>query len=162
MKNHNELHDELRELSPLLHRLKREKEAGDIPPGYFSRMQEDVLRQVRQEAGQPGGGPVQLRPVWSRLLAPLAVAASVSLLVLAGWWMFRPQPHSHPSYTEVALPYEEAAAYVDANIDEFDLALLAGLYPEEEGPLSPAVELNDQELDELLEELELEDLEDFL
>jgi len=155
--------EELRKLSPFLHRLRERGDGMEVPDGYFEQMQAEVLRRIREEDTKTGAATRPPLHVAHRRLGWMAAAAAVALLLIAGWWVFRPEsvPAEDYAMAGVEIHQSDAAAYLEAHAEEFDLALLAELAaldaPDGETQPPPA-----DELDEYLEELELEELEELL
>ncbi len=155
--------EELRKLSPFLHRLREHGDGMEVPDGYFEQMQAEVLRRIREEDAKTGAAVHPPLRTVHRRLGWMAAAAAAAVLLIAGWWLFRPASGPAEGYVATAVEIREsdAAAYLEAHAEEFDLALLAELAaldaPDGETQAPPA-----DELDEYLEELELEELEELL
>jgi len=155
--------EELRKLSPFLDRLRERGDGMQVPDGYFEQMQTEVLRRIREEDTKTGAA---IRPplrMAHRRLSWMAAAAAVALLLVGGWWLFRPEAGPAQDYaaTGVEIRESDAAAYLQAHAEEFDLALLAELAVLD-APAAEPEPLPADELDEYLEELELEELEELL
>jgi hypothetical protein len=181
MKPNEPLDDELRELSPWLRGLPRHVTPGTPPPpGYFEGLEESVFDKIeaqgaRRPAPQAGPGTVLRR--WLNPRYMMAVAASLTL-VLAAWWFLRPQPQPlDAEQYAAALSEEDLETYLMDNIHEFEAAQLAQLPLEDlaeaeinaetPGAAAPKNEaqsddFSPEDLDHLLEDMSEEELESML
>jgi len=116
VENNNNIQNELRELSPLLAKL-REEEGYKVPHLYFESMQDKVLRQVNEV---PQKASLFARFSWMR---GLVVAASVAVLLLAGMFLIQ-----NTNKTQVAdlenISTGVLAMYLDENVEDWDWDLL--------------------------------------
>jgi hypothetical protein len=166
---------ELEGLSPLLHRLKKghpDMPSDQLPKGYFHRMQDKVMGQLREEERQHRSSKssvFQWGEWLNQLFSPRLVAslATVLVLVVAGLWWMNHSDDIHAGEGDIvwsSLSQSEVDAYVNENLDDFDLDLIVR-YTEDASssldlflPEQMEEEELDQYLDEIIDDLEIEDL----
>jgi hypothetical protein len=173
-KDKDEMRKELEGLSPLLHQLKKrhpDTPPDQIPKGYFHRMQDEVLGRIREEERQrsPGSTTSQWVEWFRQLFSPKLVVglATAAVLVVAGlWWMNR-SVNIQTVEGDIAwssLSQNEVNAYVNENLDEFDLDLIVRYTEDASSPMDLFLpeqieeEALDQYLDEIIDDLDIEDL----
>lgn len=117
MKKDDNIQDELKELSPLLSKLRQEDEGYKVPHLYFESLQDKVLRQVNEVPQKAG---LFARFGWRR---NLAVAASVAVLLLAGIFLLNKSDDTQVADLE-NISTEVLAMYLDENADNLDLDIL--------------------------------------
>ena len=182
MKEKDHIREELEGLSPLLAKMKEDKQQPfRVPAGYFQSLPDDVLRRIRAEEGLVREKAPEIRTAWRERLGKAfqaflqpryAIAlASVVVLVAAGWYLFWPAgpAMAEPSATLASLSQEEITEYITNNIESFDIGLMveAAMASEEDVrniEVMPNIgdkELNEY-LDEYIDEISLEDLEKLL
>jgi anti-sigma-K factor RskA len=173
----DDIHDELKGLSPLLDQLKDKGDGMSAPPDYFSRLNERVMQRLEAEGEIRTPEPVRF---WSvavnRTRMAVAAAAAVVLLLTAWWWM-RPAETPLVADTGVqeemtvdSLTQEDAEAYIQENIMEFDAEMLAAEFDEPTSPESTmptttkknTTNTPQEDLDDVLDDLTEEELEDLL
>ncbi len=174
MKEEN-IHDELRSISPLLSSLKEKKDPHRLPDGYFDQLEANVFQRLEAEGLRV---PIpETKSGWSVWLSPAriaAAAAAVAVLITAIWWL-RPTEESQLTQTDTLeeITPEMAEAYIQENILDFDEDLLTAnldngesntneeLLPEvkPKNNKKPPVE---DDLDQILDDLTEEELEDLL
>ncbi len=149
----NELKD-----APFLRRLHGSGDGFRVPEGYFESLGDSLAQRAAAE-------PVPVQPRLRPVVWLPALAAALALVLLALGWFYGGEEVAVPATAaEVTLdevPTEEILAYVEANIDDFELQLLleeAGL--EEVTPLDtvPGATLPE----DLLDDFSVEELEDLL
>jgi hypothetical protein len=172
------IHDELRELSPLLSRLKELPEDYTLPDGYFSQFQQEVFAKINAEQKEvPVPKPVaHKKPIWwqhwleelSFLWQPrYAIGfASISVVMIATWYLS--QSPSEATNTSVAfneLSEEEIHNYLIDNIDGIDTETvwvstqneIAAIENKAQTPLNEAnttlQNASDVEIDEMIDEM---------
>lgn len=174
MKNRDEIKDELKELSPFLLKHKNEQEGYGVPKDYFKSLPDEVMNQlgitIENEREEKENWFAQLLESIQYFFQPrYALAyASVALLVMVGLYF------TNKTTTDYALPIAAATIlnelpddilneYISTNIGEFDETTLTEEIADNVEVSLPGLDLeNDEELmDELIEDLDLEDLEDF-
>jgi len=182
MKKEN-IHDELAGLSPMLRQMKEKDDGMRMPPDYFEQLQAKMMQQLKDEQPAPAAKTAPFWAVKTNRFRMAAAAASVAILLTAGWWYMRPAETIAPiaAVTEpaqvdeddAALTSEEAQLYIDENILEFDTEMLAAELDAAEMPVDPAekqplkknlnqTQTPDEALDHVLDELTEEELEDLL
>lgn len=180
MKKEN-IHDELAGLSPSLRQMKEKDDGMRMPPDYFEQLQAKMMQQLKDEQPAPSAQIVPFWAVKTTRFRMAAAAASVAILLTAGWWYMRPAETIAPitavaepvQMDDVALTSEEAQLYIDENILEFDTEMLAAELDAAEMPVDPAekqplknnpskTQTPDETLDHVLDELTEEELEDLL
>lgn len=182
MKEKDHIREELEGLSPLLVKMKEDKQQPfRVPGGYFQSLPDDVLRRIRAEEGLVRGKAPEIRTAWrermgqafqSFLQPRYAIGlASAVVLVVAGWYLFwQAGPAiAEPSDTLASLSQEEITEYISNNIESFDIELIveasvAGVGADPNIEVLPDIgekEL-DQYLNEYIDEISLEDLEELL
>lgn len=168
-----EIRRELEQLSPLLSKLRQEKrEAGfTVPKHYFHNLQVEVLQQIRKETPDSDSlAPKPTKNSWAWLLKPkFGLAAAALLTLLVTWFVFQQPQDTAPMADLQSLTDEEVQQYIQANLDEFDEALLAQYALEttksdwsflSDETLDP--ETVDELYEELIDELDLSTLEELL
>lgn len=135
MDNKNEIRDELKKLSPLLSKIKKE-EVFKVPENYFTSLPDKVLEQTKT-AGNTSSQHVRqfawierLVENFTMLLRPkYAVGiATITAVIIATVYFFLP-PDAQPDGI-----HQSVTEYVSNNIDEFDAEMLweAGVSESEE------------------------------
>ncbi len=174
MKEEN-IHDELRSLSPLLSSLKEKNDPHRLPDGYFDQLESSVFQRLEAE-GLRVSVP-ETKSGWSVWLSPArlaAAAAAVAVLITAVWWL---RPTDTPALTQTdtleEITPEMAEAYIQENILDFEEDLLTAnldngesntseeLLPEPKPKNSKKPPVED-DLDQILDDLTEEELEDLL
>lgn len=174
MKNDN-IKKELQELSPLLSNLKEQKMPFQVPKGYFDTLQDDVWIRIQAEQALPQKANQTQASKWASTLSAWQVLlsprlgltfATLAVVITAGifWFSNQAQEDKNPL---AALTANEAAAYIQENIHEFDTDLLieaSATYPDLNVMLENNLDENEieQYLQEVIDELDDESLEDFL
>ncbi len=153
--------DEFEKISPFLSdKLKDRKGGFKTPEGYFDKLTDDILSNIQEEkdgkratvrgiASQPVGKSRSSSPFrW------MAVAASLLLLVTAGFWFMN---NSHTTADPLAemerLNEEEVLQLLDENIDELQLEDLfeTGIISSSDIDYQDARNLSEEEADKHLE-----------
>jgi len=122
MENKENIKQELEELSPFLAKLKSEHpdDGFETPPQYFRQLTEEVLAK-----SQPKSTPASTQNWWQRLavwLQPKHVGyalMAVVLLAIAVPLLWPAPPTELPNVSS-----EEAVAYIEAHLSDFDTELL--------------------------------------
>jgi len=162
-KRDKQIRQELEEQAPRLARYHEvlKDDGFTTPPGYFDALPDTILERIRREdAAVPRSRTTSFYRMSGRRLSRIAAAA---LLLIAGayWWLMPLQPDAASS----ALTEEEIAAYIDANIEDFDETIVLETTAAAEMVLLPApgaeTEQLDEYYDELIRELDEENLKDF-
>ena len=144
----DEIRKELEEIAPKLARIQRPVDTPEVEEMYFHHLRIDVLNEVKARE------VARIKPErtgwWSYLYLPkkpalAMVAASLALLVVAVVWLW-PKPAEPDVFAGVET--DELYAYIEENIDEFELSELV-----EAGILSQH---------SLFEDVETENLENYL
>lgn len=174
MKNeeqHKTIKEELEELAPTLAQLKARELPLEAPPAYFDQLSDELWQKWQVNTPEPTVREQNRWSVWwanlftwgwkpaySYALAGIAVVV-ISLTVLLR------QNDLQASIEETALSQEDIEYYINANLDDFDLGLLAeesmplpleqSRLPEEDSLKEPELE---QLFDELLDDIALEEL----
>ena len=177
-KNKKEVQDELSSISPMLSKMKQEQEDPfRVPHNYFEQLPDDIMRQLKAEAA-PEPAKTQGISWIDRMLESLTVLlqprmavafASMALLIVAAFFFLQSPGEESPYVAEIQedISEQEIAAYIEANIDEFDAELL---FAESDSPYEDlqdnSLEVEDEELDEymddLIDELDESELEQLL
>lgn len=165
------IEEELESLAPGLARFRKSEAPLEAPPGYFDQLSGEVWKKWQApEAPSVAGNPKRRQQWLPHWLAEFwrpgyAYALAGVALVVIGLSVFFRQDASDPSLSGMTLSAEEIESYIYANLDEFDLSLLAEeSLPElpENEPVPEGDSLQETELDEyfdeLLDEIELEEL----
>ena len=143
-----EIRKELEEIAPKLARIQRPSETPEVENTYFHHLRIDVLNEVKAREA------ARIRPVrrgwWTYLSLPkkpalVMMAASLALLVVAVFWLW--PTHEEPDVL-AGIETDELYAYIEENIDEFELSELV-----EAGILSQR---------SLFDDVETENLENYL
>jgi hypothetical protein len=169
MSNNREIKEELQELSPFLLEMKKKEDPFKTPEGYFRRLPGDVLARLHRDKSQA------YLPAWLDHLAGnlrtwfwprYALAfATATVLIVAGIFFMQNRAEEFPSVI-ADLSEEEIDEYIKANIEEFDLALLVeAIGPGPELEVFPVLDMEEDELekylDDILDEIELEEIQEF-
>ena len=169
MKKDKHIEDELREQSPFLNEKFKENKGGfKMPAGYFETLSDRILDEVEgeQEAkiidigSLSSDSSVQLKK--NHPYRMLAVAASVMLLVVAGFWMMNTTETTSQYAALEQLSEEGVLAYLDKNMDEFDFKALveSGVVLGDEIDYKNISELSDEETDTYIDVILEEDAEE--
>lgn len=183
------LDEELENLSPRLRALRGQDDGFRLPPAYFEGLDNAIFQQIDALGARRAPTPGIEKPGAGSLLAwlwrPRLALAFGTLLAaaLTAWWLLRPQLPPAPIVVPIAqinLSLEEAEAYVQANLLDFEPEQLAALASLEKEPAEttepPAatpgqskktapkthVELSPEELEILLDDLSDEEIEQML
>ena len=160
MKETNDIIEELEALAPLLSQQKRKKEAFKIPPDYFKSLEEQLVNTSREFTQTPLSKPTSNI---IRLSNAMLGKVAAILLLLGGSFVFW-QRQIPPSMDD-SLSSNEITAYIADNLSEFDEDFLLEYDRIEEIATIPypideiEVEIY---LEEILEEVEVYELENFL
>lgn len=158
------LHDSL---PPQLRDLKSQWKQPSVPDGYFGGLEDNIMARIKaEEAFAEWRTPAPTaRPTgwehWRKVLfSPLWQLGMVATLVFAlgvGYHYWSPAPDE-----SLALTSEEAAWYVEQNIDDFALTTietaLGTSLSEADWATTPAFEESEEALEEYLEEYMIDDL----
>ncbi|MEM9918327.1 MAG: hypothetical protein AAF990_09550 [Bacteroidota bacterium] len=178
MKNKKEIKDELSSISPLLSKMKQEQEDPfRVPHNYFEQLPDDIMQRLKAEAApEPVDTPSvswidRMLESLSALLQPrMAMAfASMVLVIVATFFFLRSPVEENPTAiaeTQEEISDQEIAAYIEANIDEFDAELLfaeSDFQDElQDNTLDLEAEELDKYLDDLIDDLDASELEQLL
>ena len=172
------IYEELDGLSPLLGQLKQSPDGMKIPEGYFDTLEDKVFAQLDATGERIIERPANSNRLRVSFMQPRVLLAAASFLVLlvAGWWILRPEPVEDKALqaaVNTELTPEQAHAYIQENIQEYDSEmLLAALEPQgpeatsamPAAPAKPTVtkakRLTNDEIVAVLEEMSDEELED--
>ena len=173
-----DIHDELKGLSPLLEQLKKKGDGMTTPPDYFNTLNEKVMQRLATEGEGLVGRP---QPFWSVAVnrtKMAAAAAAAVVLLLTAWWYMKPAEQIQVAavipemMANDTITRDEAEIYIQENILSFDTEMLAAEFEAEDlseilspNPNNPAVSKTKpdaEDLDAVLEELTEEELEDLL
>jgi hypothetical protein len=176
MKQKNELWDELESISPILAKMKGEREGFQVPKDYFKSLPDEVLGKLGQNASAPS-------PSWlERLLRPLqsiwepkyvlATASALAILVVAVCFFKKPPAKLEAlpvaAIQAADIPDDALHAYLADNIEDIDEELIVeakfdGKEPQTKTSIvpQPSPEELDEYLNEVIDEIDPEDLEDF-
>ncbi|MEM7102107.1 MAG: hypothetical protein AAF502_03175 [Bacteroidota bacterium] len=133
-KNKEHINKELEEIAPLLSKMKKE-EGYKIPFNYFEKMEDDIMSQLFPKEETVGAVPqtswwenaIQSLGILFRPRLVMAVA-SVTVIILAGYsiWgnIFTPGVDCD-SEPVACITLEDIESYIDNNIDDFDIDMLA-------------------------------------
>lgn len=179
MQEQDDIQKELADLSPQLAKLRKETQA-DIPLDYFNTLPDTVWDKVQSKTETKqvtiSRFPRVIGAGWDRYWESLdqwlqsmfqprvaLVFASLLLLLTAGYWLKTNDAFTQESLAE--LTTEEIDWYVSENIEDFEQALLEVL-PEDIDLSMELNEIDDAELDDLMDDLlndiDENDLEEFL
>lgn len=169
MKSKDELEKELEELSPFLQKMKGREEGFRVPKNYFRALPDEVLK---KSLPAKSTWLDELESFIHGLFQPkysLAMAAVLVLVVAAVCIFQNNKTQTAPPVAGAILqeiPDEVLQAYVSTNISDFDKALILEMnYPESTLPdiaPKPTTSEVEQYLENHIDELDLDDLEDFL
>ena len=174
---------ELEDISPFLAEIKKGKQAFQVPEGYFHKMQNEVLQQVKHNSSSATPSQTFFQKIIAdsirtiQLLAQpryVMQAATFALLIAAGIYFLKTETNISPikeGSTEFLadISIEEINEYIEANIDEFELDELidmATIETNDSYDFTESTQTDNQELeeyiDEIIDEFDIEDLEDIL
>lgn len=165
MKN-DDINKELKENAPLLSELDKTKEGYSVPFNYFEGLPEQIMDQVIPQS-TPVEAPSESRPSLLDWLAgflqpryAMALASMVGLLMVGGYfWNGATNDLSNPDLLAASISAEDVQLYVQENIDEFALELLA-----EDGTveldMNELIDLNESDLQDYIDDVILDDLDD--
>ncbi len=131
MESRKDIQDELNELSPLLSKLEK-REGFQVPPRYFEKLTQEVLHNVTTEST-----PIVSVPQWQQNLSNIWAAiwqpkmamglATIALLAVATTFFFDSGTTTDPLAELSNISDEELDFFIEENIDEYDMALLADI-----------------------------------
>ena len=183
MNEKDRIKKELESLSPFLSKLEKKEDGGfQLPPNYFSKLEDTLLQQSRDLEEQES--PMEAWKTWlaaqveQLFVNRIAVGALASVIVVVGLFflfggdgMSPNEPSSGPlaDVSLQVLPDEltnqEIMQYVSDHIDEFDTELIVGSMVsgdhdiiDLEGESFDAEEI-DAVIETLVEEIDLQELE---
>lgn len=182
MKKKESLDNELKELSPFLHDLKRKEDGFKLPADYFETFEHSVFQKmgahgVPKNTGMQGirGGGFKFYFLKPQIL--MAVAASLTL-IFSAWWFLNPsQVVAPPNPVAMELTGEEVESYVLENIQEFETEQLVTLSEDSalpsETPLQSTTpkstkmkpdseDISPEDVEDLLKDMSDEELEQLL
>lgn len=168
--------EELEELSPFLHQMKEKGDPFKAPQGYFEGLPDQVLARLREEEApatepeksrRPGLSLQGLLDQLGWLLQPrMALAiSSVLIILVAAWFLLRPNGASSTTPDFAALSAEEIQYYIQSNIEDFDEETLMEV-AHEPGNINlipqDAIETEelDQYLDQMIDQMDTRELEE--
>lgn len=154
MDKDKDIHKELEELSPLLAKMKEQKEVVEMPDNYFHYLENSVMQQVQLEntpvLQTVGGTPISL---WSRFFSVRGIMglASVVLLAIAGIYFNQAGTATSTNSLQFAdLTDTEILNYLTDNAEILDIYSLSEL--EEDASILDMIDLGEGDVDYLLEE----------
>ncbi|MCF8238104.1 MAG: FUSC family protein [Saprospiraceae bacterium] len=120
-----EIRKELEEIAPRLARLQRPEDVPPVEGNYFHNLRVDVLQNYRERLTHPKSRR-ESSGWWSFLSLPkrpaMAIAfASVAMLLVTVFWLW-PAQVEEDAFAE--LKTDEIYAYIEENIDDFEVELL--------------------------------------
>ena len=168
--------DELKNISPWLHDMKRPDDGFNIPEGYFDTLENRVFARIEAEGLRqvPAMQAVRGGQWWVQPRVLMA-AAAVFCAVLAAVWLLRPQPQAEMAAVDLSV--EDVEDYVLENVHDFDENQLASIQPEGfsemmEAPTAPTEnqgkvpsagdEFTPEDVEKLLNDMSDEELESIL
>jgi len=164
--------EELEELSPFLHQMKEKGDPFKAPQGYFEGLPDQVLARLREEEAPATelGMPRSLQGLLDQLgwlLQPrMALAiSSVLIILVAAWFLLRPDGASSTTPDFASLSAEEIQNYIQSNIEDFDEETLMEV-AHEPGNINlipqDAIETEelDQYLDRMIDQMDTRELEE--
>lgn len=147
------------DLLPEILLVRKEQDVAElgVMPGYFEKMQDEVINQIKP----PTSRMSRIIP----LIRTLSVAASVIVLFGVGYLMMNPATTvDAPLAMEIST--EEAMEFLGDNIADLDLnSLVESGMLEDDFLTDEDINLEDSEINNILDELEdvqIQDLEDFI
>lgn len=168
MKENVDINKELKEMAPFLSKLDKSREGYEVPFNYFEALPDEIMRQVQPETSTQHTTSTQNSPSildwFVSLLQPRYAMALATLIcaLLIGSYFFNGATDdlSDSDLLAANISVEDVKVYVQENIDEFALDLLA-----EDGMVDLDYtalfnDLNDSELQQYIEEEVLEELDD--
>jgi hypothetical protein len=165
------------ELPDLLGKIKGKPEGLRTPDQYFEQFNDRMMDRLNTEGEMANRLSRPSWRIWVNMKS-ISAAAAIAALVAAGWWWWQPQPMiAEAPITQVEsveLTADVAAAYIQANIDDFDEELLLAMVeieeqipadrtePQPKPQKKPSAKTDSDELDLLLDDLTEEELEEML
>lgn len=153
MNKEKDIHKELEELSPLLAKMKSQKESIEMPENYFHYLENSVMQQVELEnvpvlqKTETASIPFLHRLFLSRTVAGLA---SVILLIIAGIYLNTNRVEASEPSQFADLTDTEILNYLADNAEILDIYSLDDLSTD--ASILDMVDLNEEDVDYLLEE----------
>jgi hypothetical protein len=164
MKNNTSLKEELRDLSPLLSKLKEgEQPEPKLSGNFFHNMQVEVLNKIKEDL-EPNSAtrPTEKSTPWYHVfLQPrfaLACAAIIAVGLGVFWWT-SPGKQAVDTLALEDVSQEEILNYIQENISSFEAEELATIGNTGEVDLLQGVELDDKAVDEYLDKI-IDDLDE--
>ena len=171
--NKKEIQDELEKLAPSLSKLKKE-ESFEVPENYFSQLPDQILGEINLSKNNTQVELVSSSISWFDQIAErltiffqpkMAVRFAMMIALVATVYFMNNNTNTEvPQVAE--LTSTELEDYVKANLDDFETEELLNILSEGETETWTEMDIDDEDLDEYLEEiiddLDTDDLEDFL
>ncbi len=176
MKENANIREELLDISPKLAKMQRNNPYR-VPVDYFESLEESVMntlaqtQQTRAAAESTPSLLLRLQEFFEGLFAPSHrwQLAGVTVAILTGIFFWLGQGNNEPTRQDLmaTISPEEAMEYITVNIDEFDEALLENYATEQAIDLDdPIMDLDDDDvdalIDEIINEMDVDEFEDFL
>lgn len=169
--NKREIQDELEKLALSLSKLKKE-EVFEVPENYFSQLPDQILneidfsktRVVTESISTSGNWLNQLTERLAIFFQPKIVIGFAMMILLAVASLFILN-NENTSGSQIAdLTSDELENYIKANIDDFEEQELLNVLGNMEGDSWTGIEIEDLEgyLEEIIDDIDVSDLEDFL
>lgn len=171
----NNVAEELKEISPLLHTIKEDNTPFKVPENYFNQFQDQMLQRLNMNPEPASHSPIAWRiKSWldqlGYLLQPrMALAlSSVLILLIASWFLFSPEKGpSSGDLNFASLSIDEIQQYIDANLDDFDEETVKEVA--QDGPNLQLIPSNaidteeiDQYFDDMMDQIDPSELEELL
>lgn len=176
MKKDKDIQQELEVLSPLLFNMKKEEtiQPFQVPEDFFSNLPDRVLEQtVTEQVSKPK--PQAFQTWWKTLQNYLDVLfqpryavgfATIALLMVAAFYLTSEESMKADMIALEDLSSEEIDTYISQNIEEFQEELLEGEAETALFQSETSLDVEDAELeeylDDVLEEVDVNTLENFL
>lgn len=169
-------HQELNDLSPFLHDLRKREDGFQMPEGYLDNFETDLFAKLETSGQytQPGLQVVKKPANKTRNLWPLMAIAAAFALLFGAIWFFKAGPAGtqNPEMASVELSDEDIEAYLLENVQDFEAEQLAML-PEVEQTVEPAAkqktpaksnpdDLTPEDVKHILDDMTDEELEEIL
>jgi len=167
MKENLDINKELKEIAPLLSKQDKNEEGYNLPFNYFEVLPDQIMAKVQPEVNEPVMADAKKSPSllnWlTSLLQPryaLTLAAMVGA-IMVGSYIFTgaTETSSDAELLAASITAEDARLYVQENLDDFALELLAD-DETVELDYNTIFDLNESDLQQYIEEEVLEDLEE--
>lgn len=174
MREHNNIQDELQDISPFLANLREKEDGFEVPNLYFDRLEQNIMAGIKAEeeaenwTTASSANPIETELTLTQKLKnwlfkpQFAMAFGLALVAIVAVTVFLQQPND--TIDGLAISEEEALEYIEDNIDQFSETIIMEAVGEDLAELEVSTdwEVNETELEEYIEENIIDDVDENL